>query len=511
MVREPADKAGLAVLVGAGPAGPELITREGAGWLARAEVVVYDRLASPELLDLAPASAERIDVGKQPDRHKVTQSEINALLVERVLGGKLVVRLKGGDPLIFGRGGEEADALAEAGLDFRIVPGVTAASAAAAWAGISLTDRRVAASVAFVTGHEDPAKAESSIDYAALAGIDTVVVYMSVGRIEAMASALIAAGRNPAMPAAVVRNAGLPDQQVVRADLSDIAEATRRADLAPPALLIVGEVVRMNDRLNWSARLPLAGRTVLVTRTPSQFSELAQQLREAGALVVRCPTIDIAPPADFRDIDAALARLADFDWLVLTSPNGVDALLDRARQVGLDGRALAGVRLAVVGPGTAEALQRRFLHADLLPETHTTAALGQALLSAGVEGKRLLLARSDLAPDDLPESLGQAGAEVVPLTAYRTVRPDLLPKTALDVLESKRVDWITFTSSSTVEHFLDLLDRHAPDARELLAGVRLASIGPITSAALRSAGLEPAVEADPHTIPGLVVAIRQPA
>lgn len=502
-----ADKAGLAVLVGAGPAGPELITRLGADWLARAEVVVYDRLASPELLSLAPPSAERIDVGKRPDHHKKSQAEINELLIDRVSAGRLVVRLKGGDPLIFGRGGEEADALLEAGLDFCIVPGVTAASAAAAFAGIPLTDRRAGASLALVTGHEDPAKDETAIDYTALAGIDTVVFYMGVGRVEPIATALIDAGRSPQTPAVAVRNAGLPDQRVLRAELGSLAETVRREQLSPPALLIVGEVAAMTDRLNVSARLPLAGRTVLVTRTRKQSSQLAAELRQAGARVLPCPTIHIAPPEDFRDIDTALKSLATFDWLVLTSPNGVEALLGRAQQLGLDARALSGLRIAVIGPGTAEALAERFLRADLLAEPHTTAGLTEALLAEDLSSTRVLLARSSLAPPELPDALRTAGADVTDLTAYRTVRPAALPEDALDALRQKQVDWITFTSSSTVEHFLALLDAEAPDAREQLAGVRLASIGPVTSASLRAAGLEPTVQAEPHTIPGLVSAI----
>ena len=495
---------GLAVLVGAGPGDTGLLTVAGLKWLSRADVVLYDRLASSALLAACRREAERIYVGKRPDAHALSQDEINALLVAKCLAGLLVVRLKGGDPLIFGRGAEEADALADAGCDYRIVPGVTAAIAAGAYAGIPLTDRRAASTVTFVTGHEDPAKDASAIDYAALARVDTLVFYMGVGNLPAIAAALLEAGRDGATPAALVQNATRPDQRTVTATLATVADAAKRHNVRPPALLIVGEVVRIRERIAWLERLPLFGRTVLVTRTRRQASALTERLAELGANVIECPTIEIHPPAETARFDDALRRLGEFDWLVLTSPNGASAVIERMGVLGLDGRALASVRIAAVGPATADVLEQHFLRPDLMPPKFTTQALAEALVAEarGAAGRYLLL-RADIATDALPEALRLAGGHVEEGAAYRTVRPDALPEDAVSALRDGRAHWVTFTSSSTAANFLALIDGEGVS----LAGVKLASIGPVTTEALRAGGLTPAVTAEVHTIDGLIEAM----
>jgi uroporphyrinogen III methyltransferase/synthase len=493
----------LAVLVGAGPGDPGLITAAALNWLAQADTVLYDRLANPSFLAGCRSGAELIYVGKGPGTHAMTQEQINELLVKKTAEGKLVVRLKGGDPLIFGRGGEEADALVDAGLPFRIVPGVTAAIAAGACAGIPLTDRRLASTVAFITGHEDPTKDESAVNYDALAGLDTLVFYMGVGNLPAIAGRLISSGLPADTPVALVQNATLPNQRTVVATLASAASAAEANNVRPPALLIVGNVVTLRQKLAWKEKLPLFGRTVLVTRTREQASKLTDQLAACGANVIECPTIEIHPPADFAGLDNALAEIKSFEWLVLTSPNGASGVLARMKHLGLDGRHLASVNLAAVGPATADVLNENFLHPDLMPETFTTKALGKALAAQVSKGRKVLLARADIATNELPDILRAAGADVVEAVAYRTVRPAGLPEDALRALSAGKVDWVTFTSSSTAENFLALVKGAGVD----LAALKLASIGPVTTETLAAAGLTPTVEAKKHTIPGLVRAI----
>lgn len=493
----------LAVLVGAGPGDPGLISAAAIDWIAQADTVLYDRLANPSFLARCRDDAELIYVGKGPGAHAMTQDQINELLVRKTAEGKLVVRLKGGDPLIFGRGGEEADALVDAGLPFRIVPGITAAIAAGACAGIPLTDRRLASTVTFITGHEDPSKDESAINYDALAGLDTLVFYMGVGNLPAIAERLISAGRPAETPIALIQNATLPTQRTVVATLATAAGAAKTNNVRPPALLIVGKVVTLRDKLAWKEKLPLFGQTILVTRTRRQASKLTELLAACGANVIECPTIEITQPEDFAGLDEALGRLESFDWLVLTSPNGVHGLLDRMRHLGLDGRDLAKVRIAAVGPATADLLEEHFLQADLMPETFTGEALGKALATEVRAGGKVLLARANIATNELPEILRAAGAEVTEAVAYRTTRPVRLPDSAADALAGGKVDWVTFTSSSTAENFLAMTEGTDIDVPAL----KLASIGPVTTQALLTANLTPTVQAAQHTIPGLVEAI----
>ncbi len=491
----------LVVLVGAGPGDPDLVTRAGIEALAAADVVLYDRLSPTKLLQQCRPDCERIYVGKRPDAPSISQDEIIETLLAKARSGRIVVRLKGGDPLIFGRGGEEAEALRTAGICVRIVPGITAAVAAGAAVGVPLTDRRVGPSLAIATGHEDPTKDDAQLDYAALARLDTVVFYMGVGRLEKIVAALIQAGRDPETPAAMVQDVSLPNQQVVTASLRQLPDHARAANVRPPALLIVGKTVGIRERIEWASQLPLAGQTVLVTRSRSQASSLAGQLRFWGARTIEAATIAIEPVQDTGPLDAAIRRVAEFDWLVLTSPNGVEALARRLEAMQLDARALAGTRLAAIGPGTADAMRRIGLRADRIAQPHTTEALAADLDGEARGGKSFLLLRSDIAPPDLARTLTAAGGRVEDVPAYRTVRPGALPEAATEALAERQIDWITFTSSSTVENFLAL----AGDVD--LSAIRLASIGPVTSATLRAADLEPAVQASPHTIGGLLTAI----
>ena len=496
---------GKVYLVGAGPGDPGLITLKAAQCLSRAEVVVYDFLANPALLVHA-AAAERIYVGKQGSDHALEQAEINALLVRFAREGRLVVRLKGGDPFIFGRGGEEAEALAEAGVRFEIVPGVTSAVAAPAYAGIPLTHRDLTSSVGFVTGHEDPTKPESSLDWGRLAtGLGTLVFLMGVHRLDRIAASLVAAGRAPTTPAAIIRWGTTPDQVTVVGTLADIATKARESGLTPPAVLVVGEVVSLRERLNWFETLPLFGRTICVTRTREQAGALSQALADLGARVIECPTIRLAPPNDWAPVDKAMDRLADAAWLVLTSPNGVDFLMGRLRERGLDARRLAPVKLAAIGPATAERLSAHGLQADLVPEEYVAEGLAQALAAAGVSGRRVLLARAAGARPVLPQALSAAGALVEEVVLYQTLIPEGLPPEAKTLLAEQTPDLVTFTSSSTVTHFIELARRH--HLGHLLAA-QAACIGPITGRTARQAGLNVMVEADVYTVPGLVAAIQ---
>ena len=477
-------------LVGAGPGDPGLLTLRGAEVLRRADVVVYDRLSAEELLDLAPARAERINVGKDPNGHSVPQAEIDALLVEHGLAGREVVRLKGGDPFVFARGAEEAAALEAAGVDYEVVPGITSAIAVPAYAGIPVTLRYSSTNFTVVTGHEDPTKARTDVDWEAVARVGgTIVILMGVANLPEISRCLIDGGLSPDTPAAAVRWGTRPEQTTVRATLATLHEQA----LKPPSTIVVGEVAK--ERLEWFEGRPLFGRTVVVTRTRAQASGLSSKLRALGAAVVEVPTIAIADPADGgAALAAAVRTVGSYDWVVLTSPNGAERFCAGLR----DGRDLAGVRLAVIGPATAAVLARHSLVEDLVPERYVAESLLDAFPDPPPDGGRVLLARAAVARDVLPEGLADRGWEVDVVEAYRTV-----PVTMRDD-ERERVrsaDVITFTSSSTVTNFLDSAGFDA------LPPV-VAAIGPVTAQTARDAGVVVDVVADEHTIDGLVAAVE---
>jgi uroporphyrinogen III methyltransferase/synthase len=495
---------GKVYLVGAGPGDPGLLTLRGAELLARADVVVYDRLVSPRLLRHARGQAEQIYVGKQPAAGGMTQEQINALLVERARAGKTVVRLKGGDPLIFGRGGEEALALAAAGVDFEIVPGVTAVSAAAAGAGIPVTHRGLASCLGLVAGHESAERPED-LDWSALAAWPgTLAFYMAVANLETIARRLTDAGLDGGTPAAVVQWAGTASQRVVTATLADIAAKAQHEDVNSPAILLVGTVVSLREQIEWFSRRALFGQRVAVTRSADQAGELVAALEELGAAAVECPTIATEPPADPGALRKAAASLREFSWIVFTSVHAVEALWGALAEAGRDARALAGCKLCCVGAATVRRLEQFGLRCDVQPAEASTAALVEAMAAAAdLRDAPVLYPRSDIAPPDLPQALAACGARVTAAEAYRT-RTDATGAARLrQLLADGQVDWITFTSPSTVTAALSAVDARALQARP----VHLASIGPSTSAALRAAGLQPTVEAAEHTVRGLVEAI----
>lgn len=504
----PAAQRGTVSLVGSGPGDPGLLGLRAARLLSTATFVAYDRLSPPEVLTLCPDDCEQVYVGKLPDRHALPQDELNRLLVDRALRGDAVVRLKGGDPFVLGRGSEEAAACAAAGVPFEVVPAVTSAIAAPAFAGIPVTHRGLAAGFAVVTGHEDPTKGASQVDYTALARFPgTLVLLMGVGRIGEIAAALVAAGKDPDTPAAVVRWGSTPRQQTVVATLREVGERAAKAGLGPPAVTVVGEVAALREELRWFDRRPLHGVSVLVPRTRHQASELSDRLRALGAEPVEAPTIAIEPTRDPEGLRTALAKVADgaYDWVAFTSANGVDAVWEQLDVLGADGRWFAGTRLAVVGPGTREALVARGLRADLVPARYTTRGLAEALLAAPCTGRRVLLPRADIATPTLTRVLAEAGWDTVEVEAYRTVRPRGLPEVVTERLAAGGIDVLAFASSSTVRNFVDLL------GGPLDPTIRIASIGPVTSETCHELGLRVDAEADPHDLDGLVHAVTRAA
>jgi uroporphyrinogen III methyltransferase/synthase len=483
-------------LVGAGPGDPALLTARALELIAAADVIVYDRLIPPEALEQARPEAELIYAGKERGGESVSQDEIERLLADRGRDPqRAVVRLKGGDPFVFGRGGEEAETLRAAGVPFEVVPGVTAGVAAPAYAGIPVTHRELASAVAFLTGHEDPTKPDQALDWSALAAFPgTLVVYMGVGRLEAIAQRLVEAGRDPSEPAAVIERGATSRQRVVTATLGTVASAARGEGIRPPALAVIGAVAALRERLRWFELRPLTGITVAVTRARAQASGLARRLRELGAAVVEAPAIRIEP------LGGPAPDLKTYDLVCLTSPNGVRLLFERLFEAGLDARAFAGVTVAAIGPGTTAALRERGVIADIVPERSVAESLLEAL--AGRPAKRALVARARDARDVLPTGLREQGAEVEILPLYETVAESLSPA-QLEALA--RADYVTFTSSSTVERLLDAAGGRG------LGHARLVSIGPVTSATLRERGLQPDVEAEAHDIDGLVEALLSDA
>jgi uroporphyrinogen III methyltransferase/synthase len=486
-------------LVGAGPGDPALMTVRSLELIAQAEVIIHDRLIPDRALAGARSDARLIYAGKEGGGPSVGQDEINRLIVEHGRAGRTVVRLKGGDPFVFGRGGEEAEALREAGVSYEVVPGVTAGIAGPAYAGIPVTHREMASSVAFVTGHEDPAKPESALDWRALAGFPgTLVIYMGVRQLPAITARLIDGGRPAGQPAALVQRGTWPDQRAVVGTLASIAEVAERERIRAPTVAVFGAVAGLRDSLAWFERRPLHGVTVAVTRARAQASSMAEQLSRLGAAVLETPAIRI------EALDGAAPDLARYDLVCLTSPNGVDALFARLGAAGRDARAFAGTRVAVIGPGTAARLQRHGIEADVVPERFVAEGLLDALRDTPIT--RALVARAEDARDVLPEELRRRGAEVDVLALYRTV---IEPLGSDQVDAVRRADYLTFTSSSTVTNFL-----HAagpPEHWRDGGRPRLASIGPVTSTTLREHGLEPDVEAEQHYIEGLIGALVKDA
>jgi uroporphyrinogen III methyltransferase/synthase len=478
------------------------MTRRSLELIATADAILYDRLIPAGALEGAGQDAELRYVGKEPGAAALTQEETNQLLVELGRAGKRVVRLKGGDPFVFGRGGEEAEALAAAGVPFEVVPGVTAGVAAPAYAGIPVTHRDAASAVAFVTGHEDPDKPDSALDWDALARFPgTLVFYMGIKNLPLIAERLTAAGRSPKEPAAVVERGTLPRQRTVVDTLAGIAARAEQEGVRAPAITLVGAAVALRDTIAWLKRRPLHGEVVAVTRARAQASGLAARLRELGAEVVETPAIRIEPRPLDGELLAAVQRIGDYALVCLTSPNGVRLLFDALAETGRDARALAGATVAAIGPGTAAELERRGVRADVVPERFVAEALVEALEAVEVEGRRVLVARAAEARSVLPDALRGRGAEVDDVALYETVAEPLgdAERAALE-----RATYVTFTSSSTVRFLLESGVR-PPE------GARIVSIGPVTSATAQEHGLTVDVEAERHDVDGLVEALRADA
>ncbi|HXI43823.1 MAG TPA: uroporphyrinogen-III C-methyltransferase [Bryobacteraceae bacterium] len=483
-------------LVGAGPGDPDLITCKGRSVLELADVVLHDHLANEALLRLAPAHAELIYVGKKKAVQAHTQEEICAMMIERARRGLAVVRLKGGDPFIFGRGGEEAEALADAGIPFEVVPGVTSPLGIAAYTGIPLTHRNHTSVVTFVTGHS-----VDQIDWSKIGSAETLVIFMGLTTFPQIAAEIMARGRSPETPAIAVRWGTRPDQETVAGTLATLPRLLQERGLKPPATIIVGEVVKLREKLNWLEKLPLFGRRIVVTRARDQAESLSRTLRALGADVIEMPAIEIVPAADYGPLDRAIAELNSYDWLIFTSANGVRYFMERLDQSKQDLRALRA-RICAIGDATRRAIGALHLQVDLIGEEFVAESLVEAFRSVDLEGKRVLLPRAAVARDILPLKLCERGACVDVVEAYRSAAPEELAKHAGEAFSGgRKPDWITFTSSSTVQNFT-----RAAGA-DVLRGVRVASIGPVTSATAKKLGLEITVQAKVFTSDGLVEAI----
>jgi len=502
---------GTVHLVGAGPGDAGLLTLRGAELLGRADVVVYDALVNPDLLRLAPKTAEMIYGGKRSRDHAIPQEDLNQLLVAKAKEGKTVVRLKGGDPYIFGRGGEEAEELAEAGVPFEVVPGISSTVAAPNYAGIPLTHRDFCSTYQVITGHEDPTKPDSGLDWAQIARMPgTKVVLMGVERIRRIAAELVANGMAAKTPVAMVRWGTTGRQKTITGTLATIADVVDAEKFTAPAVTIIGDVVSLRKKLNWFERRPLFGRRVVVTRTREQASQLSRQLAEQGAEVMEIPTIKVVPPEDRQPLVEAMGALGEYDWVVFTSPNGVTAFFEYFFKAFDDIRVVGRLRFAAVGPATAAKLKELHLAVDAMPEEYIASKVAAAIAKVDdVENLRILCLRAEVAGPDLVAKLEELGAIVDDVACYRTVpETDDITGAAAKLVE-EGADWVTFTSASTVENFHARFD--LPALLKRFPSLKTLSIGPETSKALAALGLEPTAEAKPHNLDGMVKALERAA
>ncbi len=497
---------GYVYLVGAGPGDPKLITVKGSECIAKADVLVYDRLASRRLLTLARPDCELIYCGKSPDRHTLRQEEINQVLVDKGLEGKIVTRLKGGDPFVFGRGGEEAEALLEAGIQFEVVPGITSAIAVPAYAGIPVTHRDITTSFAVITGHEDPTKNETTIHWDHLAqSHGTLVFLMGMANLPLIAEKLMANGKKSTTPVAIIQWGTRPEQRTLVGQLDTIATEVKAQGFTNPSIIIVGEVVTLREKLQWFEKKPLFGQRIVVTRARHQASELSQAIESLGGEAWEFPMIEIAPPTDSSSLIKAVTNLKGFQWLIFTSSNGVEGFFAELKNQELDVRDLAGIEIVAIGPATQVALEQRGLRASFVPEEFRAEKIIEGLSDRILSGQRVLLARAEEARDILPESLKARGVEVWDVPVYKTVIGGANREELQQMLREREIHTVTFTSSSTVKNFVTLLDGDV----SLLKDVRLYSIGPITSATAQELGLTIFKEAAQYTISGLVEALLE--
>ena len=496
---------GKVYLVGAGPGDPKLITLKGIECLQRADVVIYDLLINVKLLEHCPAHTEKIYGGKMIGEQEQRQAEINDLMIRYAKAGKTVVRLKGGDPFIFGRGGEEALTLVDARIDFEIVPGITSAIAAPAYAGIPLTHRNYSSSVAFVTGHSAALKADSTVRWEQLAtGVDTLVILMGVGHLREIAERLIQYGRSPDTPISLIHWGTTPQQKTLEGTLADIAQKAEAVNFRNPAAIVVGEVNALREQLGWFDRKPLLGRRIIVTRARAQASDFAECLESYGAEVIQFPTIETQPIPNNVILDGAIAQLATYNWVIFTSVNAVEYFYRYLRANGKDARSLGTTRICAVGQKTVAALDQIGIRADYVPSQYRGAVLVAEL--EGVEGQKILLPRASIAADDLPNGLRDRGAIVDAVPIYETIRSTVEGREALEAdLHNGQIDMVTFTSSSTVTNFLEVFDSHSPAV--LLDRVRIAVIGPSTAATAKAHGLTVDIVAEKASVESLTEAI----
>jgi uroporphyrinogen III methyltransferase/synthase len=495
-------------LIGAGPGDPELITVKGLHCLQRADCVIHDYLVNAELLDHAPPTAERINVGKKGGQSHIPQEQINALIVEKVRAGKHVARLKGGDPFIFGRGGEEAAALVEAGLPFEVVPGITSGYAAPAYAGIPVTHRDFSASVTFITGHEDPGKEDSLIAWDKIArSSGTLVFFMAVRNLPEIVKNLVEHGSSPNTPIALIQWGTYPRQEVLTGTLASIVEQVQATGFSAPAITVVGEVVRLREQLKWFENRPLSGRRILVTRSKEQAESLQIQLSELGAEVLLFPTIELRPPVSWAPLDEAIGRIEQYQWLIFTSVNGVKNFFGRFEAARKDVRDLQGIKISAIGPATERAIRELHLCVEVIPDEFKAEGLVESLKGRVLKGARVLIPRAKVARDVLPVELSKQGAQVEVVDAYETVIPEGGHSLWERILEGGPLDLVVFTSSSSVSNLAEML---APiPLPQALEGIRVAAIGPITAKTAQDLGLRVSVQPQRYTVPALVEAISE--
>ncbi|MFC1839305.1 uroporphyrinogen-III C-methyltransferase [Thermodesulfobacteriota bacterium] len=503
-------KKGTVYLVGAGPGDPGLLTVKGKNCIENADVIVYDYLANRAFLDYAKKDTELIYVGKKAGAHTMNQEEINQLICEKAAGGLSVTRLKGGDPFIFGRGGEEAQELLKAGIPFEIVPGITSAIAVPAYAGIPLTHRDHTATVVFITGHEDPSKKKSNIAWDKLAtGAGTIVFLMGIGNIESICNELIKNGRSPNTPVAVIHKGTGPEQVTLEGKLRTIPQIVENSNIKPPGIIVVGDVVELRNELNWFENKPLFGRKIIVTRAREQASSFLKVLTDQGAHCIEFPTIEIIPPESWDPLDNAIEELDNYNWLLFTSVNGVKHFFERLYEQGKDIRCLNNIKVGAIGPKTADEVRLNGIIPDLVPGEYRAEAIVEAFESMNADSLKMLLPRASKAREILPDELRKMGADIKVVDAYRTVMPDFKTDDVKAMLESGEIDMVTFTSSSTVSNFMNMFKADKDKAKSWLSNVDIASIGPITSDTVRKLGLNVTVEAREYTISRLTEAILE--
>ena len=493
-------KQGKVYIIGAGPGDPGLITVKGLKCLKEADVVIYDYLVSEEIITQARESARLIYAGKKGGAHTMPQEEINQRLVDEARQGNIVARLKGGDPFVFGRGGEEAETLAQSSIPFEVIPGVTSAVAVPAYAGIPLTHRDYTSTLAFVTGHEDPTKEESDIDWETLAGIGTVVFLMGVKNLRQITTNLMVYGKHVDTPAALIHWGTTEDQETITGTLSDIAQKAEDRKFSPPAVLVVGEVVNLRDVLNWFETKPLFGRGIVITRPEAQAKEFSSLLRAQGARVIHFPTIKIAPAESYEGLDRAIGQLSQYQWIIFTSANGVGFFLKRLKELGRDMRDLKGIQVCAIGPVTAAKIEKSGIRVDVVPEEFISEGVVREFEKLNLKGSRVILPRAEKARNVIPEGLAKLGAKVDVVTAYRTENSGRDRSELENLIREGKVDVITFTSPSTVTNFMEIMGQNYV----MPSQIKIACIGPVTAAAVKKAGLPTDIIQERYTIPGLV-------